>query len=396
MQNILLGITGSIAAYKTPELVRQLKKTGADVRVVLTSAAAEIVSPMTLQVLSQHEVRQDLFSHEDEAKIDHISLARFADAVLIAPATANFLSKLAHGLCDDLLTTLCVATQAPIYLAPAMNQAMWANPIVQENVAKLKAHGVHFLGPDSGFQACGETGQGRMLAPEAIVAALCKQTAKNQPLKGKHILITAGATIERIDPVRYLTNDSSGKMGCALAKAAHDLGAQVTLVLGKVSVPPPADVHCVEALSADAMLEAVLTHVKTADWFIAAAAVADYKVAEVASQKIKKSGQGLTLSLIENPDILREVCALPDKPLTIGFAAETDALLENARSKRLRKGADFIVANPVGAGKGFFQDDNEAVLISEQQEVVFEKMSKSALAYALLETILAQTQSNLS
>ncbi len=393
MKKILIGVTGSIAAYKIAELVRLLKKENAEVRVVMTQSATEIITPMTLQVLSQNAVRVDLFSHEDEEKIDHIALARWADQIIIAPATANMLAKMAVGLADDLLSTICLATDVPIAVAPAMNRLMWAHPATQKNVEILIARGVEMIAPEAGEQACGETGAGRMAEPENILNWLHEKDDKNTlPLAGKRLLITAGPTLERIDPVRYITNDSSGKMGYALAEAGRDLGAAVTLITGKTALTPPTGIHVIAIQSAQQMYAAVMEDVDSCDWFIAAAAVSDYRVAEPAQQKMKKQGdKGLTLTLVQNPDILRAVCKRDNKPLCIGFAAETENVLELAKAKRLRKRADFIIANDVSnAAIGFNADDNAVTLIGEDVEKHFPVMPKKKLAKQLLLALLAQ------
>lgn len=408
MTKIIVGVSGSIAAYKSAELVRLLKKSHYEVRVIMTQSAAEIITPMTLQVLSQNDVRMDLFDHEDEAKIDHISLARWADHVIIAPATANVMAKIACGLADDLLTTICLATDSPIAIAPAMNRLMWENPATQDNLATLLARGCQLIPPDSGEQACGEVGTGRMAEPENIMRWLEDNvlpsrtkphvepcvTSTNNPnhvLFGKNVVITAGPTIERIDPVRFISNDSSGKMGYALAEAAANMGANVVLVSGKTALPAPAGVKRINVGSADDMLAVVMQHIDNADWFIATAAVSDYRVAEPAEQKMKKDGtKGLTLELVQNPDILKSVCALPDKPFCIGFAAETEKLLEHAGQKRRRKGADLIVANDVSDKHiGFNSDNNAATLIGEDFQQHFPVMSKPTLAEKLLLASLA-------
>lgn len=389
MEQILIGVTGSIAAYKVAELIRLLKKRGMAVRVVMTQSATEIIAPMTLQVLSQNEVRVDLFNHEDEAKIDHIALARWADHLIIAPATANFLAKAAHGIADDLLTTLCLASDKPIAIAPAMNRLMWDNPATQANLKTLLSRGYRLIAPESGEQACGEVGTGRMAEPQTIVEWLSTQSPQYQshkPLVGKRMLITAGPTIERIDPVRYLSNDSSGKMGYALAEQAVNLGAEVLLVSGKTALPCPNNVECIVVESAQSMLDAVMDNVADADWFIATAAVADYGVAQPAAQKIKKSdNDGLTLSLVQNPDILKTVCSLPDKPFCIGFAAETENLIEHAKAKRKRKGADLIAANDVSNQNiGFNSDNNALTLIGDDFRQDFPISDKHTLAEQLL------------
>lgn len=387
MSNILIGISGSIAAYKSAELVRLLKKQGHDVRVVMTASATEIITPMTMQVLSQNDVRVDLFDHEDEAKIDHISLARWPEWIVIAPATANIMAKIAVGIADDLLSTICLATDVPVAIAPAMNRLMWDNPATQMNLTTLQSRGIKIIAPDAGEQACGEVGTGRMAEPRAIVDWFSQQSQLPEPiLSDKHVLITAGPTIERIDPVRFISNDSSGKMGYALAEAAQQLGAKVTLVSGKTALKPPKKVTVIEVESAQQMLDAVLDNTKMADWFIATAAVSDYTVENPAGQKLKKNGgEGLTLTLVQNPDILKTVCSLPKKPFCIGFAAETDNVIDNAKAKRIRKNADLIVANDVSNVEiGFNSDDNAATLIGENYQQVFAKMPKQQLANALI------------
>ncbi len=386
MKKILIGVTGSIAAYKIAELTRLLKKSDYDVRIVMTQSATEIITPMTLQVLSQNDVRCDLFSHEDEAKIDHIALARWADQILIAPITANFMAKMACGLADDLLSTICLATDKPIAIAPAMNRLMWENIATQENLNTLLSRGIQVIEPDSGEQACGEVGVGRMAEPQMIMQWLGNTDNRKQYLSGKKIVITAGATVERIDPVRFISNDSSGKMGYALAEKAQQFGAEVILVSGKTNLPTPTGVTRIDIESAEDMLSAVMDNVKNADWFIASAAVSDYRVANQANQKMKKQGDdGLTLKLVQNPDILASVCALPNPPFTLGFAAETDNVIEYAKQKRIKKGVDLIAANDVSQhGIGFNSNDNAITLIGENFQQSFQKMSKKDLAEKLL------------
>lgn len=387
MKRILIGVTGSIAAYKVAELIRLLKKTNHDVRVVMTQSATEIITPMTLQVLSQNDVRVDLFDHEDEANIDHIALARWADQILIAPATANCLAKIACGLADDLLSTICLATDTPIAIAPAMNRLMWANSATQTNLQTVLSRGIDLISPDAGEQACGEVGTGRMAEPQTIVDWLHDKASSQQtPLWGKRIVITAGPTIERIDPVRFISNDSSGKMGYALAENARNLGATVILVTGKTALPHPTGMTVIAVESAKEMYAAVMNQVDDANWFIATAAVSDYTVATPATKKLKKNGnEGLTLELVQNPDILKSVCALPDKPFCIGFAAETDNVIEHATTKRLRKGADMIVANDVSNHTiGFNSDDNAVTLIGDNLKQSFDVMPKQQLAREIL------------
>lgn len=386
MKKILIGVTGSIAAYKIAELTRLLKKANYEVRIVMTQSATEIITPMTLQVLSQNDVRCDLFSHEDEAKIDHIALARWADQIIIAPITANFMAKMACGLADDLLSTICLATDKPIAIAPAMNRLMWEHSATQENLNTLLSRGIQVIQPDSGEQACGEIGIGRMAEPQTIVEWLENTDNRKQYLSGKKIVITAGATVERIDPVRFISNDSSGKMGYALAEKAQQFGAEVILVSGKTILPTPIGVTRIDIESAEEMLSAVMDNIANADWFIATAAVSDYRVENPASKKMKKQGDdGLTLKLVQNPDILASVCALPNPPFTLGFAAETDNVIEYAKQKRLKKSVDLIAANDVSQQAiGFNSNDNAVTLIGENFQQAFPIMPKKALAEQLL------------
>ncbi|PID67033.1 MAG: bifunctional phosphopantothenoylcysteine decarboxylase/phosphopantothenate--cysteine ligase CoaBC [Gammaproteobacteria bacterium] len=386
LKKILIGITGSIAAYKIADLTRLLKKSGHEVRVVMTKSATHIISPMTLQVLSHHEVRCDLFNHQDEAKIDHIALARWAEQIIIAPATAHFMAKLAHGLADDLLSTICLATDKPIAIAPAMNRLMWENSATQSNLSTLLARGFQLIEPEQGEQACGETGIGRMAEPQTIMAWL--QQSDSKPLLGEKMVITAGPTIERIDPVRFISNDSSGKMGYALAEKAQALGAKVTLITGKTALSSPSGVTRIAVESAREMLAAVMQHIEDADWFIATAAVADYRLETPSEQKIKKQDDnGLTLKLVQNPDILASVCALPNPPFTVGFAAESENVIANGKQKRLKKGADLIAANDIAQKNiGFNSEDNAVTLIGENFQQSFEKMPKKQLAERLLLT----------
>jgi len=387
-KKVVLGITGGIAAYKCPELVRRLREAGAEVRVVMSEAAAEFVAPLALQAVSGQPVRRHLLDAADEAAMDHIALARWADLVLVAPATANVMAKLAHGFADDLLTTLCLASEAPLALAPAMNQAMWRHPATADNAARLAARGVHLLGPASGSQACGDVGPGRMLEPGELVEAATRLLGDGALLAGCRLLITAGPTREALDPVRYLSNRSSGKMGFAVAAAAAAAGARVTLVAGPVALATPAGVERVDVESAGEMREAVLARVAQADVFVATAAVADYRVVAPADRKIKKHDDALQLSLVRNPDILAEVAALADAPFTVGFAAETDDILGYARDKLERKGLDMIAANRVGiAGSGFEADDNALHLLWRDGERALEHAPKARLAEQLVAVI---------
>lgn len=385
-KNILLGVSAGIAAYKSCELVRLLTGAGARVRVVMTPRATEFVTPLTFQALSGHPVRTAVFDAEAEAGMDHISLARWADAILVAPATADVMARLAHGMADDLLSTLCLATEAPVCLAPAMNRVMWGHEATQENARLLASHGVYLFGPGTGGQACGETGAGRMLEPAELVQAL--QSLFEAPrLDGRHVLITAGPTREPMDPVRYITNRSSGRMGYAVAAAAALAGARVTLVSGPVALEAPAGVERLMVETAGQMRESVMTHLPDADIFIATAAVADYRVAQPAQQKIKKQGDTLDLQLVKNPDILAEVAASGDRPFTVGFAAETDSLESHARAKLENKHLDMIAANDVSGGQGFDVDDNALRLFWVDEDCSLPRQSKVTLARALVRVI---------
>ena len=363
-KHVLLGVTGGIAAYKSPDLVRRLRAQGAEVRVVLTPSAARFVTPLTFQAVSGHPVRDGLWDASAEASMSHIELARWADLVLVAPATADFLARLAAGMADDLLSTLCLATGAPIVVAPAMNRLMWSNPATRDNVTRLAARGVTLLGPGCGDQACGETGEGRMLEPEEIVAALpLPGPGAEGPLAGRKVVVTAGPTREALDPVRYLTNRSSGKMGYAVAAAAARAGAEVTLVSGPVDIPAPPGVRVVPADTAEAMRAAVQAELPGAALFVGAAAVADYRPAHPAAQKIKKKAGTMNLELVRNPDILAEVAAAAARPFVVGFAAETNDVEANARLKLEAKKLDLIAANRVGADCGFDREDNALVAL---------------------------------
>ncbi|MDQ1243159.1 MAG: phosphopantothenoylcysteine decarboxylase / phosphopantothenate---cysteine ligase [Pseudomonadota bacterium] len=355
---ILLGVTGGIAAYKSAELVRRLRDRGAEVQVVMTAGARQFVTPLTFQGLSGRPVRTDLWDEAAEAAMGHIELARWADRVLIAPASADFLARLAHGLADDLLTTLCLATGAPLSVAPAMNRLMWANAATQANVAVLRSRGVTVLGPAEGDQACGETGPGRMLEPAEILDAFAPRGAGNRVLAGLKVMITAGPTRERIDPVRFITNRSSGKMGFAVAEAAREAGAEVVLVSGPVNVATPPGVRRVDVETAEQMMNAVNEHVADTDIFIAAAAVSDYRPVQCASEKIKKTSDSLSLTLSRTTDILATVAARAPRPFVVGFAAETQNVERNALAKLEGKRLDMIAANQVGDNLAFDCEDN--------------------------------------
>ena len=385
-QKILLGVTGGIAAYKAAELVRQLRGAGAEVRVVMTRAATEFVTPLTFQALSGHPVHLELLDAGEESAMGHIHLARWADRVLIAPASADVMARLRVGLADDLLTTVCLATTAPIVLAPAMNQAMWQHPATRDNVATLQSRGFRFLGPAEGSQACGETGPGRLLEPAEIVEALVRESGLGR-LAGVHVLISAGPTREPIDPVRYLTNRSSGKMGVALAHAALAADARVTLVSGPTALPAPAGAEWVEVETAAQMADAVLGRAGNADIYIGAAAVADY-APEPALHKIKKETDRLILNLVRTRDILAAVAAMKDsRPFTVGFAAETRDLETYARGKLVAKALDMVAANQVGDGMGFEVDDNAFYICWPGGETRLPTAPKSTLAQQLITLI---------
>jgi len=386
-KRILLGVTGGIAAYKSPDLVRRLRERGAEVQVVMTAAAREFVTAMTFQAVSGRAVRTDLWDAAAEAAMGHIELARWADIVLIAPATADFLARLATGRADDLLAALCLATEAPIAVAPAMNRVMWGNAATAANVALLQTRGVQVFGPAEGDQACGEVGAGRMLEPLQIIEELTTTLIGGGPLAGKHVLITAGPTRERIDPVRFISNRSSGKMGYAVAQAAREAGAQVLLVSGPVNLAAPPGVRRIEVESAAEMLGAVLKELQGTDIFISTAAVADYRPAHPAEQKIKKSTDTLDLEMERTVDVLATVAARPDRPFVVGFAAETELVEQNARVKLLKKNLDMIAANEVGHDKGFDCEDNQLIVLSRTGRQDLGRASKLALARELIRLI---------
>ncbi|GHC24610.1 bifunctional phosphopantothenoylcysteine decarboxylase/phosphopantothenate--cysteine ligase CoaBC [Aidingimonas halophila] len=369
-KRILLGISGGIAAYKSAQLARLLTQAGAEVRVVMTEGAQAFITPLTLQALTGHAVRTSLLDTEAEAGMGHIELARWADRIVIAPASANLMARLAHGIADDLLTTLCLATSAECLLAPAMNQAMWRHPATQRNANRLEADGWQLLGPDAGDQACGDIGPGRMLEPDTIVALMTtrnESTATSASLSGRVVTITAGPTREPLDPVRYLSNHSSGKMGFALAAAAARHGAEVHLISGPVTLPTPVGVTRHDITTAQEMSDTARQLAKESDVFIGCAAVADYRAANVATHKIKKQANrdGMTLSLVKNPDIIADVGGMTEhRPFVVGFAAETRNLEHHARDKLERKGLDMIVANDVSLeGLGFGADQNAALIL---------------------------------
>lgn len=386
-KRIVLGVTGGIAAYKSAELVRRLREAGALVRVVMTRSAREFIGPLSFQALSGHPVHTELLDSQAEAAMGHIELARWADAIVVAPASANSLARLAYGMADDLLSTLCLASAAPLFVAPAMNQQMWQALATQENVFSLRRRGVQVLGPAAGSQACGEIGPGRMLEPLAIVEALNRSFCSGA-LAGLNVLVTAGPTREAIDPVRYISNRSSGRMGYAVAEASAEAGANVTLVSGPTGMQSPASVRRLDVVSAREMADAVHESLHGIDIFIAAAAVADYRCAEAASQKLKRSGEDLVLKLVPNPDILASVAAASRPPFTVGFAAETERLAAHARTKLQSKAIDMIAANQVGlADRGFDSDLNALQVFWAGGEAQLPLAPKSQLARRLVSLI---------
>ena len=386
-KKILLGITGGIAAYKSAILCRQLKQLEADVRVIMTAAATRFITPLTLQALSGHPVHCDLFEAESDHGMGHIELARWADQIIIAPASANTIAKLAHGQAEDLLTTTVLASDKPLFLAPAMNSLMWQHLATQANIQLLISRGVKILGPAEGEQACGEQGPGRMLEAEQIAEQLRQQLDKGL-LAGKNIVITAGPTWEAIDPVRGLTNHSSGKMGYELASAMLDAGANITLISGPTALLPPAGVNCIDITSAQEMADVAMANITSCDIFIGVAAVADYRPVSTSKQKIKKDAESLTIELVRNPDILAMVAAADKAPFTVGFAAETQSLTANAQKKLSAKGINMIAANPVsGENSAFNSDSNELVLIDRDGISHLSRCSKSLLAQNLTKEI---------
>ena len=390
-KRFIIGITGGIAAYKTIELIRLLRKAGAEVRVVLTPAAAEFVTPLTLQAISGNLVSQSLLDPHAEFAMGHIELAKWANAVLIAPASADFIARFSVGMANDLLSTICLATCAPIFLAPAMNQQMFHQSITQQNLTALKARGVRLIGPNSGVQACGDIGSGRMSEPTEIFTALSDFFVQSQDLRDLSVAITAGPTREAIDPVRYISNHSSGKMGFALATAFAERGANVTLISGPVNLLTPQNVTRVDVTSAQEMCQAALKSAVENQIFIGCAAVADYRLAEVSAQKIKKSGEELSLKLIRNPDIIAEVAHLSEnRPFTVGFAAETQNLADYAQDKLQRKNLDMICANDVSGGQAFNTDENMLQLFWKTGGKTLSLKSKIDLARELATEIVAR------
>jgi phosphopantothenoylcysteine decarboxylase/phosphopantothenate--cysteine ligase len=391
-KKILLGVTGGIAAYKSADLVRKLRQAGAEVRVVMTDAATQLVTPLTFQALSGHQVLYGWEQPESDFAMDHIALARWADVILIAPATADFMAHLAHGFASDVLSTLCLATTAPLVIAPAMNQHMWQHPATQANLAQLMARGVRCAGPSSGDQACGDVGEGRMLEPLDLAQFLETLFGVSSAgrLKGKTVLITAGPTQEPIDPVRYLSNHSSGKMGYALAQAALDEGADVILVTGPSALRAPVSARCIPVTTAQQMHDAVMAEISGVDIFIAAAAVSDYRCEQIVPQKIKKKDDQYHLVLQRNPDILAAVANMKNRPFVLGFAAETENVLENARTKLTQKKLDMIAVNDVSDPSiGFWSDKTQLTVLWQGGGIKELPLSpKSILARDLLNVML--------
>ena len=388
-KNILLGVTGGIAAYKSAEIVRHLKKSGASVRVVMTRSAEEFITPLTLQALSGNRVSTELLDAEAEAAMGHIELAKWADGILIAPATANTIARLSSGRGDDLLSTVTLAFDGPISVAPAMNQAMWRDERTQENLKKLIDQDFGICGPGSGEQACGDVGLGRMLEPLDILDMFSLSFNEGK-LSGKKILITAGPTQEPIDPVRFITNRSSGKMGYSLVEAALESGANVTLISGPVNIEPPSNCNFVSIKTAEEMYDAVMHHISGMDVYIGTAAVSDYSPAKASDSKIKKDGSSspMVLELKENQDILKSVSELEQRPYVVGFAAETNDLIKNAEKKLSNKNLDLIIANDVSNKDiGFDSDDNEVTLITEKEKHLIERQNKRKVSKKIIDFI---------
>ncbi len=386
-KKIVLGITGGIAAYKTPELVRRLKDHGADVRVVMTDGAKAFITPLTLQAVSGNHVSESLLDSQAELAMGHIELAKWADLIFIAPATADIIARIATGMANDLLSTLCLATSAPIAIAPAMNQQMWHAKATQANIKTLQNWGVHIWGPGAGEQACGDVGLGRMLDVDELVN-LSSDFFVDKYLQGQHWVITAGPTREAIDPVRYISNHSSGKMGYAIAHAAIRAGAKVTLISGPVNITAPIGCKVIDVTSAEKMHQQALMHVSQATTFVACAAVADYRVADIAKEKIKKDNEHMQLALVKNHDIVADIAKLKQKPFIVGFAAETQNVEHYARGKLMRKNLDLIAANDVAkAGQGFNSDDNALTLFSAIDKIDIPLANKQIVAKQLVSLI---------
>jgi len=387
-KRIVLGVSGSIAAYKAPDVVRRLQDLGAEVRAILTQGGAKFITELSLQATSKNKVHNNLWDNEAELSMGHIELAKWADAILIAPASANTIANLSAGKACDLLTNVVLATDAPVLIAPAMNQQMYASSAVKDNLSALLARNIKLISPEFGEQACGDVGEGRLTEPSKI-AKQVSEVFSSTKLTGKKILITLGATIEPIDPVRYLSNHSSGKMGMALARASIEAGAKVTLIYGNVSIPLSEESTNISVGSGEEMHQAVMENIKDQDVFIACAAVSDYRVKNIEKNKIKKENTELTLELIPNKDILVDVCKLKQKPICIGFAAETQNLIENAQNKLKNKGCDAIILNDVSKRDfGFKNDENEVVFLTKKYSQKIEKNSKQIIGRKIIEIIV--------
>ncbi|WP_248926451.1 bifunctional phosphopantothenoylcysteine decarboxylase/phosphopantothenate--cysteine ligase CoaBC [Paenibacillus hamazuiensis] len=391
-KTVLLGVCGGIAAYKAAALCSKLAQAGAQVRVIMTKSATEFIAPLTFQTLSRHDVMIDTFDEKDASVVSHIHLADSADVAVVAPATANMIGKMALGLADDMLSTTLLATTAPVFVAPAMNVHMYAHPAVQQNMRTLAERGVRFIEPGTGQLACGYVGKGRLAEPEEIFAEISRFFQQDKPLQGKKVIVTAGGTVERIDPVRYLTNDSSGKMGFAIAEEARRMGAEVVLVSGKATAPVPAGVNYVGVESARDMLQAVLDRFEDADIVIKAAAVADYRPAEQAPQKIKKNEETMTITLVKNQDILQTIGERKTKQFIVGFAAETEKIDEYAMAKLRKKRCDLVVANDVSAEGAGFGVDTNVVRIYDKDGLVeaLPMMGKNEVAARLLKLVASR------
>ena len=395
-KRVLLGVTGGIAAYKSAEVIRRLQDSGATVRVTMTKGGTEFITPMTMQALSGNPVHTELLDTEAEAAMGHIELSRWADVIVIAPASADFIAKLVNGEGNDLLSTICLASRSPLAVAPAMNQGMWRNASTQHNIERLRGRGIHIFGPAEGEQACGDVGPGRMIEPDDI-AELTADLFETGSLTGKKVVITAGPTREAIDPVRYISNHSSGKMGYSLAEAAAEAGAETVLISGPVSIKAPERVKTLSVTSAREMYDAALAEANGCDLFIASAAVADYRPIQVSEKKIKKSADTMTVELVKNPDIVSAVAALQKRPFTVGFAAETangeDGLEHHARGKLERKNLDLVIANDVSDRTiGFNSDDNAVLVVEGQGSEAIPKINKSILARQLIAKIAKMLQ----
>ena len=393
-KRIILGVTGGIAAYKSAELIRHLQKKGADVRVIMTPAATEFITPLTLQALSGNPVSLELLDTAAESAMGHIELARWADLILVAPASANFISRLCHGEGGDLLSTVCLARHGLLAIAPAMNKNMWSNAATKDNLQQLHQQAVPIFGPAEGYQACGDLGEGRMEDPEKL-ATMAASLFETGLLNNKKVVITAGPTREALDPIRYISNHSSGKMGYALAQAAREAGAKTVLISGPVQLPSPDRIEVVHVESAQDMLTATLNEIHDTDIFIAAAAVADYRPVTKAEQKIKKHADEMTIELVKNPDIVATVAALENRPITVGFAAETQNLEHYARGKLQKKNLDLVIANDVSnTDIGFNSDDNCVLLVHHDSTQALPKMPKSQLARELIAHIAVLPSTN--